>query len=131
LAKAFCDGTFLAIGPPADMTGLLSDEPALAAQIARLAQLSPAPRRRIWPMAVFLDNRGLKAEGGDAYVFASDAGLAVDFGERPTVRQNVSVELAPEVEGKAYSCKRAPSHRRREGAGVLSPSSERILAHGK
>ena len=97
LSKAFAMGNFLAIATR-DMTGRLSDEPALAEHIARLAKL----RKSTAPFVShgrFLDNRGLTVENGDAYVFLSDAGLAVTMANGKAVKKTLKITLEPEETG--------------------------------
>jgi hypothetical protein len=81
-----------------DMTGLLSDAPELAAQVARLAAL----RRETAASSVhgrFLDTRGLRVEGGRGFVYASDAGTAVTLANPLPEEATVSVGLSPEEIG--------------------------------
>jgi hypothetical protein len=75
IADAFAVGSFLAIATR-DMTGLLSDAPALAGQVKRLARLRKATAAFI-SHGQFQDNRGLTVEGGTGYVYASPRGLAI------------------------------------------------------
>ncbi|MBT9147597.1 MAG: hypothetical protein DDT32_01359 [Syntrophomonadaceae bacterium] len=80
------------------MTGRLSDEPALARQIARLAKL----RKSTAPFVShgrFLDNRGLSVENGNAYVFSSAAGLAVTMTNGKVRKRTLKITLKPEESG--------------------------------
>jgi len=94
LGKAFAMGHFMAIATR-DMTGKLLDEPALARHIARLAKM----RKATAPFVAhgrFLDNRGLSVENGDAYVFSSDAGLAVTMANGKATQKTLKITLALE-----------------------------------
>lgn len=97
LSKAFAMGHFLAIATR-DMTGRLSDEPTLARHIARLAKLRKATAPFV-SHGRFLDNRGLSVENEDAYVFSSDAGLAVTMANGSATRKMLKVTLKPEEAG--------------------------------
>ncbi|MFH1476265.1 MAG: DUF6259 domain-containing protein [Verrucomicrobiota bacterium] len=97
LSKAFAMGSFLAIATR-DMTGKLSDEPALAQHIARLAKLRKATAPFV-SHGRFLDNRGLSVEHGNAYVFASDAGLAVTMANGKATQKTLEITLTPEETG--------------------------------
>jgi hypothetical protein len=91
LAEAFATGSFLAFATR-DMTGLLSDAPELAAQVKRLADL----RRNTAPFVNhgrFLDNRGLRVEGGKGYLFESEQGLAITLANGEAKRKTQKVTL--------------------------------------
>ncbi len=93
LADAFAMGSFLALATR-DMTGVLSDVPALAAQVARLALL----RRATAPFVshgVFLDNRGLTVKNGKGYIYQSDYGLAVTLANGVAREAELKITLAP------------------------------------
>jgi hypothetical protein len=95
LAEAFAMGSFLAIATR-DMTGTLSDAPELAAQVKRLAKL----RKDTAPFVShgqFLDNRGLKVEGGKGYVYASEHGLAVSLANGLPTRKTLKVSIDPSL----------------------------------
>jgi len=99
LSKAFAMGHFMAIATR-DMTGKLSDEPALAQHIARLAKLRKATAPFV-SHGRFLDNRGLSVENGNAYVFSSDAGLAVTMANGKATQNTLKITLTPEEAGFA------------------------------
>jgi len=93
LPKAFAMGAFLAIGTRG-LTGLMSDEPVLAEQIARLAKL----RKKTAPFVShgrFVDNRGLSVAGADGFVFVSKEGVAVTFANEKPDAVDVTVRLRP------------------------------------
>lgn len=93
VAEAFAVGGFFAIAAR-DMTGLLSDVPDLAAQIARLAKL----RRDTAPFVShgqFRDNRGLQVQGAKGYVYTSARGLAVALANGTTRRATARFVVAP------------------------------------
>jgi hypothetical protein len=94
LAEAFAIGSFLAVATR-DMTGRLSDAPALAAQIKRLAALRKATAPFV-SHGQFVDNRGLDVEGGKGFVYRSDAGLAVALanGQERAKTLRVTLDLA-------------------------------------
>jgi len=98
IGQAFAVGSFLAIGTR-DMTGYLSDDSELAAQVGRLARLRKATARYV-NHGRFLDDRGLKVTGGKGYVYESGRGLAVALanGKGRTVKMKVS--LSPEALGR-------------------------------
>jgi hypothetical protein len=75
IADAFATGCFMAIATR-DMTGRLSDAPALAAHVQRLAALRKATAPFV-AHGEFRDNRGLDVRGGKGYLYRSPAGLAV------------------------------------------------------
>jgi hypothetical protein len=91
LAEAFAMGSFLAIATR-DMTGTLSEAPELAAQVKRLAKLRKETALFV-SHGQFLDNRGLKVEGGKGYVYASQHGLAVTLANGQPRRKRLSVSL--------------------------------------
>ena len=91
IAAAFATGSFMAIATR-DMTGRLSDDPELAAQLGRLARL----RKETAPFVShgrFLDNRGLKIRGGTGYVYESPGGLAVALANEKPVKAGLQVKL--------------------------------------
>jgi len=91
LANAFAVGSFLALATR-DMTGVLSDAPAIAAQVARLAEL----RRATAPFVshgVFQDTCGLIVEGGKGYVYRSAHGLAVTLANSAARKARLRVTL--------------------------------------
>jgi hypothetical protein len=98
IAKAFAMGCLLSL-MTRELGGLLSDEPELAAQVARLAQLKQETADFIVD-ARFLDKRGLTVEGGDAFVFDSPAGLAVTLANSEPAERPLKVTLDPEVVGR-------------------------------
>ena len=99
IADAFALGSFLAIATR-DMTGLLSDDPELAAQVARLARLRKATAPFV-NHAQFRDNRGLQVEGGKGYVYTSSRGLAVTLANGRPRPSTVKVSLSPEALGRS------------------------------
>jgi hypothetical protein len=140
LADAFASGSFLAIATR-DMTGKLSDAPALAAHVKRLARLRKATAPFV-SHGRFVDNRGLVVKGGKGYVYTSERGLAVAlangaprgrtlqvtldltaFAKRTVARSTLHVEgvapvrVAPRRRGTTLSFRTAlPAF----GAGVLT-----------
>lgn len=101
LSKAFAMGHLMAIATR-DMTGRLSDAPELAEQVARLAQLRKATAPYV-SHGRFLDRHGLEAENGEAYLFASDVGLAVTLANGRRTRRTIRVALEPDAAGDAPS----------------------------
>ncbi len=98
IADAFATGSFMAIAAR-DMTGLLSDVPELAAQVARLADL----RRATAPFVShgrFMDNRGLTIEGGKGYVYTSPRGVAITLANGLPRKTTVRATLSPDVLGR-------------------------------
>jgi len=98
IAKAFAMGCLLAL-MTRELGGLLSDEPELAAQVARLAQLKNETAAFLVD-ARFLDKRGVSVEGGDAYVFDSAGGIVVTLANSEPREQAIKVVLAPDVLNK-------------------------------
>lgn len=98
IAEAFATGSLLAIATR-DMTGLLSEEPELAAQIYRLAVLRKATAPFV-SQGRFLDNRGLTVEGGKGYLFESERGLAITLANGAARRKKMAVRLDKSVINK-------------------------------
>ena len=98
LAEAFATGSFLAIATRS-MTGLLSEAPELAAQVARLARLRKATAAWV-NHGQFMDNRGLKIRGGKGYVYTSPRGLAVALANSKPRKATVKITLTPAALGR-------------------------------
>lgn len=99
-AEAFATGSLMAIATR-DMTGKLSDAPALARQIKRLAALRKATAPWI-SHGTFRDDRGLRVEGGRGFVYTSDRGLAVTLANPEAKKARMKVRLRPEeLDGKS------------------------------
>jgi hypothetical protein len=97
IADAFANGSFMAIATR-DMTGLLSDAPELAAQVARLARL----RRATAPFVnhgVYRHDRGLAVQGGAGYAYTSDQGLAVTLANGLRRPARMKMALTPAALG--------------------------------
>ena len=92
LPKAFAMGAFFAIATRG-MTGLLSDEPAFAERIARLAKLRKKTASFV-SHGRFVDKRGLSVKGGEGFVFLSDAGVAVTLANGKDEPAELVIELA-------------------------------------
>src|SRR4030095_4093701 len=92
-------GSFMAVATR-DMTGLLSDEPELAAQVARLAKLRKATASLV-NHAQFRDHRGLKVEGGKGYVYTSLRGIAITVANGKPQPNTLNLSLTPEALGKS------------------------------
>lgn len=91
IAEAFAYGSFFAVATR-DMTGRLSDAPAIAKQVARLSDL----RRKTAPFVshgLFRDNKGLRVIGGIGFAYESEAGLAVALANPAPRRKTLQVEL--------------------------------------
>lgn len=98
VAEAFAVGAFMAIATR-DMTGLLSDVPELAAQVARLARL----RQDTAPFVShgqFRDNLGLTVRGAIGYVYVSERGVAVTLANGSPRKRTARVALSPAVLGR-------------------------------
>jgi hypothetical protein len=98
IAEAFAIGSFLAIAAR-DMTGLLSDAPKLAAQVARLAQLRKATAPFV-SHGRFMHHRGLSVQSGNGYVYTSDSGLAVALANRKPRKARMEMVLSPGALGR-------------------------------
>jgi hypothetical protein len=91
IAEAFAIGAFFAIATR-DMTGLLSQAPELAAQVQRLAELRKATAPFV-AHGQFMDNRGLRVEGGKGYVYSSARGMAVTLANGQPESRTLRVTL--------------------------------------
>ena len=98
IADAFGLGSYLAIATQ-DMTGLLSDDPDLAAQVARLARLRKATAPFV-SHGQFRDDRGLQVDGGKGYVYTSPGGVAATLANGRPRPSTVKVSLSPEALGR-------------------------------
>jgi hypothetical protein len=81
------------------MTGVLSDVPELAAQVARLARL----RQDTAPFVShgqFRDNLGLTVKGAIGYVYTSERGVAVTVANGSPRQRTARVALSPAVLGR-------------------------------
>jgi uncharacterized protein YciI len=81
-----------------NVDGYLSKEPEFAMHIARLAKLRQDTKRFL-ACGTFLDNRGLRVEGGVGHVYTSSSGLAVAVGNKLEKGCKVQIELTPEILG--------------------------------
>jgi hypothetical protein len=98
IADAFAVGSFMAIATR-DMAGKLSDVPALAQQVKRLAALRKATAPFV-SHGTFRDTLGLKVENGRGYVYTSDRGLAVTLANGSAKKTRLDVKLAPAAVGQ-------------------------------
>ena len=98
IARAFAMGCLLALNTR-EFGGLLSDEPELAAHVARLARLRQDTAAFV-AEGRFRDDRGLTLEGGEGYVYTSPAGLAVTLANPSSGPCTVRAALDPQVLGK-------------------------------
>lgn len=94
LARGFALGSFFAIATRG-MTGRLSDAPEYAAQIARLDKLRKRTATFVSQGGRFVEKRGLRVQGGEAYVFTSKAGVAVTLANGAATKAILSIELDP------------------------------------
>jgi hypothetical protein len=102
LAEAFALGCFLAIATR-DMTGRLSDAPALAAQVKRLADLRQATAPFV-SHGQFVHTRGLTVEGGTGFVYHSSHGVGVTLANGAPKPKRLRVTLdAALIDGLASS----------------------------
>jgi hypothetical protein len=97
IAEAFATGSLMAIATR-DMTGMLSDAPELAAQIARLAELRKATAQFV-SHGRFRDNTGITVEGGLGYAFTSPSGAAVTLANSTPEPTKVKLTIQPEELG--------------------------------
>jgi len=97
IADAFATGSFLAVATR-DMTGLLSDDPELAAQVARLARLRKETASFV-NHGRFRDDRGLRVKGGTGYLYESPRGLAVTLANGKGGKATLKVEVSPAALG--------------------------------
>ncbi|MCE9616079.1 MAG: hypothetical protein K8T26_17545 [Lentisphaerae bacterium] len=95
IAEAFATGSLMAIATR-DMTGKLSDAPALARQIRRLAALRKATAPWV-SHGTFRDDRGLCVEGGKGFLYTSGRGLAVAAANRQPKPARVKATVASDV----------------------------------
>ena len=98
IADGFAAGSFLAIATR-DMTGLLSDVPELAAQVARLATLRQATAPFV-SHGQFRDNTGLRVKGACGYVYTSERGLAVALASSSPRGRTARISLSPAALGR-------------------------------
>ncbi|MDD5704639.1 MAG: hypothetical protein PHR35_01850 [Kiritimatiellae bacterium] len=91
IAEAFAMGAFFAVATR-DMTGRLSDVPALAHQVRRLAALRRETAACV-NHARFLDRRGLAVRGGKGCVYGSPKGLAIALANSAPKRSRIHVAL--------------------------------------
>ena len=97
IAEAFATGSLMAIATR-DMTGRLSDAPALARRIARLAELRKATAPFV-SHGTFRDTVGLTVDGGRGYVFTSPAGAAVTLANDRGSAVSMKATFEPETHG--------------------------------
>ncbi|MHB1001493.1 MAG: hypothetical protein ACYC27_19815 [Armatimonadota bacterium] len=82
-----------------NLGGLLSDEPEFAAHITRLSNLRTDTLPYL-AYGTFRDNKGISADGGSAYSYISDAGIAVGLGNSKDHSVRMKIKLDPKVLGR-------------------------------
>lgn len=120
IAEAFAIGSFMAIATR-DMTGLLSEAPALAEQVARLAKLRKATAAYV-NHGIFRDTIGLDVKGGKGFVYTSKRGLAVTLANSSPRAARLKVQLAPDTHGFQT---RSPGVLHVEGAAPMPAKTTR------
>ncbi|MFA5865686.1 MAG: hypothetical protein WC975_13495 [Phycisphaerae bacterium] len=95
MSKVFARGHQFAL-MTTNMDGMLSDHPAFATRVQRLADLRQKTADFL-ALGRFRDNRGLTVEGGDAYSYVSEAGLAVALANSKNEEGRLKVRLAPDA----------------------------------
>ncbi|MDD5705107.1 MAG: hypothetical protein PHR35_04220 [Kiritimatiellae bacterium] len=124
IAEAFAIGAFFAVATR-DMTGRLSDVPALAERVRRLAALRKATAAWV-NHGQFVDQRGLAVEGGKGFVYVSSGGMAVTLANAAPMPRTVRVTLDPEVHG-GLAPKRWILHLEGEPPRAVRPAGRGLL----